>query len=29
MPIVKLKIYRMCLYVFAPENQLLIAEFGL
>ena len=25
MPIV----YRMCLFVFAPENQLLIAEFGL
>ena len=29
MPIVKLNIYRMCLFVFAPENQLLIAEFGL
>ena len=29
MPTVKLNIYRMCLFVFAPENQLLIAEFGL
>ena len=29
MPIVNLNIYRMCLFVFAPENQLLIAEFGL
>ena len=29
MPIVKLNIYRMCLFVFAPENRLLIAEFGL
>ena len=27
MPVVNLKI-RMCLFVFAPENQLLIAEFG-
>ena len=29
MPIVKLNIYRMCLFVFAPEKQLLIAEFSL
>ena len=28
MPVVNLNI-RMCLFVFAPENQLLIAEFGL
>ena len=29
MPIVKLNIYRMCFFVFAPEKQLLIAEFSL
>ena len=29
MPLVKLNIYRLCLFVFALENQLLIAEFGL
>ena len=29
MPVVNLNIFRMCLFVFAPENQLLIAEFGL
>ena len=28
MPVVNLNI-RMCLFVFTPENQLLIAEFGL
>ena len=28
MPVVNLNI-RMCLFVFAPENQLVIAEFGL
>ena len=28
MPVVNLNI-RMCLFVFAPENQLLITEFGL
>ena len=28
MPVVNLNI-RMCLFVFSPENQLLIAEFGL
>ena len=28
MPVVNLNI-RMCLFVFAPENQILIAEFGL
>ena len=28
MPVVNLNI-RMCLFVFAPENQLLIAQFGL
>ena len=27
MPVVNVNI-RMCLFVFAPENQLLIAEFG-
>ena len=29
MPMVKLNIYRMCPFVFAPEKQLLIVEFGL
>ena len=28
MPVVTLNL-RMCLFVFAPENQLMIAEFGL
>ena len=29
MPVVNLNIFRMCLFVFAPENQLPVAECGL